>query len=702
MKDVTGTVVTTGNIDTTNAKKGSISERGMGVVMSILSKMYSNAPLAVLREYSCNARDSHIASGQTWPIEVTLPSALQPTLLIQDFGLGMTRDEIETYFLEYGESTKGDTNDLVGAFGIGSKSAFTLGHQFIVTGVKNGAKTVAQLSLDGNNVLSCKIMREQETTEPNGVLISLAVDDVQAMRETADHFFSFWSEGTVLVDGETPTTLVSTGTSINDSTWLVQDHEGQVIVEMGQVPYVVGRDILRKVARDLSETPAGAQAQALVDWYSSTSLVFHVEIGDCDIAPNREALRDTPHTLATLGGLLSSLVADLASSVQAKVDQARSPFHASIVLEQALNDLEPFKVKRSSIAFAGIALKKEVKVDLTSLFLARKSYRSDVKVVGREADFTLDAKRAPHVLVVTGVPAADVSKVQRYAKRFLENYTLGEGDDERSVKWILVSEEASGEAEWLSWGDGVGAPTLTLTEYRAALRAMRDSNPRLKTEPSYTTGWSTASRDLDDRDLLSDILDWGKDIVLYHDSAVRVSRVARRALAEHTPVVLLGQQSEDALRKRVEADGRVRILTHVEREEIVRAYARQQFATITEAERAALGAVAWLNTHDADDWDRLGRILGEESITSKTYHEVRDTVALAEMVAADISQERRAVLSEVAAHLGTEVEYPSFDAEIPDLSDAFPLIGHLVNYGGYAFRRNEALRNEALTLLNAK
>lgn len=707
MRDITGVVSRSGNVDSKGKHKGSISKAGMGVVMQILSQMYTNAPLAVLREYTCNARDSHVAAGQARPIEVTLPSDMQPTLLIQDFGLGLSEDEALTFFLEYGESTKRDSNDQVGAFGIGSKSAFTMGHQFVVTAVKDGQKAVILLSLDENSVCQADVIRRAETAEPNGVLISLAVEDVETMRETAAYFFSFWERGTVLVDGEEPTPVWEGKTEINDHTWLLPEHQGQVIIAMGGVPYIIGRDILRKVARDLAadESPAAEQAKALVDWYSETTLLFKVAIGDCHIAPNREGLRDTQRSLDTVKSLLSDLVTDLSKSVQAQVDQAPTPYQAAIVLNRALDGLAPFKVKRSMITYAGAALKKEVKIDLPVFFLANKSWRSSVQVVASDDEFTVDPQRAEQVLVVTGVPKGEESKVQRYAKRFLENFEAERTGEEgfKPVKWIIVSDQEQGEYEWFGFGDANGARFLTLEGYRAALRALRDSNPRTKSEPSYSTGFGKASRDLDDRDLLTDILSWGKDLIVFEGGEHRGDIISRAATQDYTIVVLLPTQSRNALEKRVAEDGSVKVFDG-NYADLVKEHARKIFESITDDEKAALGAIKWLDEHDRYDWNRFAKALGgRDKITSKRFAEYLDAFDLADLVAADITEERKRLLSAVARWLGQEIDYPEFDAEVPTPEDAYPLVGLLVRQvGSYYLDRNPKMLEEALAYVNAK
>ncbi len=84
-----------------------IDENSLAHVMSLLTDLYSDPELAVIREYSTNARDSHIMAGVPHlPIKVTLPNGMSPYFKVQDFGLGMSVSDIEETYSKYGASTK--------------------------------------------------------------------------------------------------------------------------------------------------------------------------------------------------------------------------------------------------------------------------------------------------------------------------------------------------------------------------------------------------------------------------------------------------------------------------------------------------------------------------------------------------------------------------------------------------------------------
>jgi hypothetical protein len=98
-----------------------ISVEDSAHILSILrDKLYSNKVLAVIREYSTNAYDAHVEAGiPDRPIEVTLPSRLDSTLSIRDYGIGLTEEDVRNIYAMYGASTKRSSNAFTGQLGLG-------------------------------------------------------------------------------------------------------------------------------------------------------------------------------------------------------------------------------------------------------------------------------------------------------------------------------------------------------------------------------------------------------------------------------------------------------------------------------------------------------------------------------------------------------------------------------------------------------
>ena len=76
-------------------------------IMRTQARLYSNIELAIAREYSTNAYDANreraLDEGtEVRPIEVVLPSALNPTFTVRDHGYGMSRDVLAQVYTVFG------------------------------------------------------------------------------------------------------------------------------------------------------------------------------------------------------------------------------------------------------------------------------------------------------------------------------------------------------------------------------------------------------------------------------------------------------------------------------------------------------------------------------------------------------------------------------------------------------------------------
>ena len=61
---------------------------------------------------------------------------------MQDFGIGLSPADINDVFTVYFKSTKDNSNETVGAFGLGAKTPFSYTDQFTVTSVYNGERRI--------------------------------------------------------------------------------------------------------------------------------------------------------------------------------------------------------------------------------------------------------------------------------------------------------------------------------------------------------------------------------------------------------------------------------------------------------------------------------------------------------------------------------------------------------------------------------
>lgn len=219
-----------------------IDENAMEHLVGILTDLYSDPEMAVIREISCNAYDAHVAAGNSDPINVTLPTSINPTFIVQDWGIGLDADDFRNIYSKYGTSTKRETNDQIGSLGLGCKSPLTYTNQFTVTGVKDGVRTSALITRDENNMPVLTIVDQQPSDLRNGVTVSVVVStNFYNFEEKARKFFSFWKPGTILLNGEEPQKHKVQMSWDNVDVYQVVDRYTSPVsyVVMGNVPYPI-------------------------------------------------------------------------------------------------------------------------------------------------------------------------------------------------------------------------------------------------------------------------------------------------------------------------------------------------------------------------------------------------------------------------------------------------------------------------------
>lgn len=286
-----------------------ISQKGVANLMFLLSNLYNDPELAVIREYTTNALDAHIRVGQTRPVDIYLPTRDNPLFVVKDYGVGMSFADIEFIYSQYGESTKADSNDEAGAFGLGAKAALAIATQFSLTSVKDGQKTTALISKTETGINDIDILPSKATDEGNGTTITIPVPHVTSFLEKVSEFFKYSDPSKVLINGHKPDSVLANATKIDvglkgvevyteTNTSYYRDPKFRVI--MGNVPYSMTAD---EVTDSIKRT-----GERFDIGYVNMSLYIVVGIGDVDLTPSREGLRYTDKTNARIDSIIKAYI----------------------------------------------------------------------------------------------------------------------------------------------------------------------------------------------------------------------------------------------------------------------------------------------------------------------------------------------------------------------------------------------------------
>lgn len=282
------------------------------------SNLYQNKVLAVIREITCNAADAHRSVGKPLTdIQVHLPTFDEFYFSVRDFGPGLSQADVMELYTTYFRSTKDQSNDLIGGFGLGSKSPFAVADQFTVTSWHGGKESVYVCYKEGG-LPRVNLLRSDPSTEPTGLEVRVATDSVSRWQAEASTFFRWWPE---LPAGnrslspnagflEPSNVLLQSSNTLDNGlrAWAVLK-EGASTVYMGLVPYRLDLDQLKGLLPDI---------QTLL---RHTNLFLNVPVGAVEISPSREALSYDQATIdfltKTVTFVAMRIMADFIAKVQA-------------------------------------------------------------------------------------------------------------------------------------------------------------------------------------------------------------------------------------------------------------------------------------------------------------------------------------------------------------------------------------------------
>lgn len=253
--------------------------------MILSDKLYKNKIRAVVRELTTNWLDAHILNGkQDVPCEIKCPNKLDPRFIIRDFGPGMSdfqirgNDEEPGLYNSYFASTKAESNDFIGALGLGSKSPFSYTKSFTIVSYYNGeARGYMAVMNNGEPDIRPLFVEPMKEGEQTGIEITVPVrlEDVEKFAYEISYIMR-----------PMPIKPIITGANIvidsfpQDVEWFHstngfgKDKEGLYAV-YGKIVYTIDRF-------------EGLQCSWLLNRYGTVYVNF--PLGELDITPSREEL----------------------------------------------------------------------------------------------------------------------------------------------------------------------------------------------------------------------------------------------------------------------------------------------------------------------------------------------------------------------------------------------------------------------------
>lgn len=157
----------------------------------VFDGLYSDKPLAIVRETLSNAVDANIMAGnKDKPVDIIFPTMFNSNFRIRDYGEGLSPEFMKTKYTEVGYSSKEQSNDAVGMWGIGRLSPLSYTDSYTVVSYHRGKKYTYSVYLDRNSEPALKLYGEEDSTEPSGLEVSFPIQasDVNLFRTAFTKF----------------------------------------------------------------------------------------------------------------------------------------------------------------------------------------------------------------------------------------------------------------------------------------------------------------------------------------------------------------------------------------------------------------------------------------------------------------------------------------------------------------------------------
>lgn len=342
--------------------KTSIDPKNLEFITTLLSSnLYSDPEQSFIREIVSNAWDSHVEAGTTdIPVIVKFScNGNYYNVTIRDYGVGLSPKRFQEVYCNIGSSTKRESNEFIGGFGIGKYSSLACSNTVYITSFYEG-KAYYYVMVKSGNSITTNLLMEQATQEKNGVEVTIKnIIDIYPYNK-ALQFITFFPN--VYIDGAEDADIIN-GTKLKRFTNFAA---ASIIMPskllLGNVLYPVQKYHLNYEAREF------------LGRIEKTGIVIKFNVGEINITPNRENIIYTSDTIKKIEDRIAAAKIELDAMVDAKLTKDYNDlleYHKIISKTVGYNPItdkidfyegyrvDPLKMRKTSITYRGVDLRDD-------------------------------------------------------------------------------------------------------------------------------------------------------------------------------------------------------------------------------------------------------------------------------------------------------------------------------------------------------
>lgn len=288
--------------------KTGIDPKNLEFITTLLSSnLYSDPEQSFIREIVSNAWDSHVEAGTTdIPVIVRLldKGYGNRSVTIRDYGTGLSPERFKEVYCNIGSSTKRESNEFIGGFGIGKYSSLACSNTVYITSYYEGT-AYYYIMVKSGNAITTNLLMEKPTTEKNGVEITIKnINDLSKYRKALDYIVFFPN---VFVDG--------IGNDINSTK--LKTFTNFAVANIKITPKL----LLGNVLYPCNESHLSQESRDFLWRLQRTGIVVKFNVGELNITPNRESIIYTSDTIKKINARLAAAKEEIEKMVSAKVEK---------------------------------------------------------------------------------------------------------------------------------------------------------------------------------------------------------------------------------------------------------------------------------------------------------------------------------------------------------------------------------------------
>jgi hypothetical protein len=301
-----------------------VREQDMGLILEILrSKMYRNPIGSIAREISSNSRDANREAENLAPITISIIdsplSASDKAIAFKDEGVGISQQRMADVFVNYGASTKRNSNELTGGFGLGAKTPFSYADSFVIETIYDEVKYVYVAAIEEQSRGKIYLLSREETEQRNGTTIIVPIkddDDRDTFEKEVYRATSFW---------DLKPNYVNFRSSYKHK--VVYEHGNCAIVEHEGYNHLLTNNVYALVDGIVYDIDSNS---VKIQGYERATILIKFNVGEVSVSANREALRYDSATSDKIVKRYNEFINHLESCLRKEIEQATNYLEACI------------------------------------------------------------------------------------------------------------------------------------------------------------------------------------------------------------------------------------------------------------------------------------------------------------------------------------------------------------------------------------